>query len=88
MLKHSHKKRDDSLETRAVLLIFSLELEISGVGVENGDVCEELCGENNFEAVLATFCCYDHGVKLSEAVQKIVTDQKEYHKCSLCVVIY
>ena len=26
---HSHKKRKDSLETRAILLIFSLELEIS-----------------------------------------------------------
>ena len=35
MLKHSHKKRDDSLETGAVLLIFSLEPGISRVGVEN-----------------------------------------------------
>ena len=26
-IEHSHKKRKDSLETRAVLLIFSLELE-------------------------------------------------------------
>ena len=32
--KHSHKKRKDSLETRAVLLIFFLELEISGVAVQ------------------------------------------------------
>ena len=32
---HSHKKRKDSLETRAVLLIFSLELEISGVAVQS-----------------------------------------------------
>ena len=31
---HSHKKRQDSLETRAVLLIFSLELKISGVAVQ------------------------------------------------------
>ena len=31
---HSHKKREDSLETRAVLLIFSPELEISGVAVQ------------------------------------------------------
>ena len=29
-LQHSHKKRKDSLETRAVLLVFWLELEISG----------------------------------------------------------
>ena len=31
---HNHKKRKDSLETRAVLLIFLLELEISGVAVQ------------------------------------------------------
>ena len=31
---HSHKKRKDSLETRAVFLIFSLELEISGVAIQ------------------------------------------------------
>ena len=34
VLYHSHKKRKDSLETPAVLLIFSLELEISGVAVQ------------------------------------------------------
>ena len=33
-LQHSHKKRKDSLETRAVLLVFWLELEISGVAVQ------------------------------------------------------
>ena len=31
---HSHKKRKDSLEARAVLLILSLGLEISGVAVQ------------------------------------------------------
>ena len=31
-LNHSHKKRKDSIETRAVRLIFSLKLEISGGG--------------------------------------------------------
>ena len=34
-LKHSHKKRKDSLETRAVLLIFPLEIEISGEAVQS-----------------------------------------------------
>ena len=34
VLYHSHKKRKDSLETQAILLIFSLELEISGVAVQ------------------------------------------------------
>ena len=43
--------------------------------------------ENEFEAVLDSFCCYDHGAKASEAVQKIATDQKEYRKCFLCVII-
>ena len=28
---------------------------------------EELLSENDFEVVLATFCCYDHGAKVSEA---------------------
>ena len=54
---------------------------------KNGDFSEELLSENDFETVLATFCCYDHGAKASEAVQKIATDQKEYRKCSLCVII-
>ena len=91
---HSHKKRKDSLETPAVMLIFSLALEISRVSVqrihlnsENGSFCMELPSENYFEAVLATFCCYDYGAKAPEAVQKIATDQKEYRKCSSCVII-
>ena len=32
--EHSHKKRKGSLETRAVLLVFSLGLKISGVVVQ------------------------------------------------------
>ena len=54
---------------------------------KNGGFCEELISENGFEAVLSTFCCYDHGTNASEAVQKIATDQKEYPKCSLCTII-
>ena len=34
-IKHSYKKRKDSLETRAVMLILSLELKISGVDVHS-----------------------------------------------------
>ena len=59
----------------AKLLIFSLEFEILGwlyrayiKTATNGDVCEELLSENDFEAALATFCFYDHGAKASEAV--------------------
>ena len=33
--------------------------------------------------VLADFCCYDHGAKVSEAVKKVFIDQKEYRKCYL-----
>ena len=91
---HSHKKWKDSLEARAVLLLFSLELEISRVAVQsthqsskNGDFCGKLLSENDFENVLATFCCYDHGAKASEAVQKIAIDQKDYRKCSKCIII-
>ena len=43
--------------------------------------------KNDFEANLATFCCYNHRVKVFEEVQKIATDEKEYRKCSLCVII-
>ena len=55
---------------------------------KNGNFWEELLIENDFETVLATFCRYDNGDKASEAVQKIATDQKEYLKCSSCVIIW
>ena len=49
-----------------------LELKYLGVAVQrihktakNGNFCEELLGENNFEAVLANFCCYDYGANAS-----------------------
>ena len=37
--------------------------------------------------ILASFCCYDYGANASEAVLKIATDQKVYHKCSLYVIV-
>ena len=64
---HSYKKQKNSLETQVILLIFSLELEISGVTVQNKEYiktaktvtfCEKLPSENDLEAVLANFCCY------------------------------
>ena len=70
------------------MLIFLLELEISVSGVavqrihlkivKNGSFCEELLSENDFEAVLANFCCYDYGANASEAVQKISTRTLEW----------
>ena len=53
---------------------------------KNVDFCEKLLSENVFETVLATLCCSDHGAKACEAVQKIATDQKDYRKCSSCVI--
>ena len=46
-----------------------------------------MLSENGFEAVLATFYCYDYGANFSEAVQKIDADQKYYHKFSSCVIV-
>ena len=70
--------------------MFLLKLEISGVTVQRKHqnskkwcLCEELLSENDFEAVLDTFRCYDYGSNASGIVQKIAADQKDYHKCSL-----
>ena len=38
---------------------------------KNGGFFEELLSENDFEAVLVNFCCYEYGANTSEAVQKI-----------------
>ena len=37
----------------------------------SGGFCEGLLSENDFEAVLFNFCCYEYGANASEAVQKI-----------------
>ena len=50
--------------------------------------CGELLSENDFKVVLATSCCNDDGANISEAVQKIATDQKDLHKCSSCVIVW
>ena len=36
---------------------------------KNGGFCEELLSENDFEAVLVNFCCYEY-IIVPEAVQK------------------
>ena len=38
---------------------------------KNGGFCEELLSENDFEAVLVNFYCYEYGANASEAVQNI-----------------
>ena len=76
------------------MLVFSFEIEIYGVAVQRIHqnnkkcwLCEELLSENDFEAVLATLCCYDYGANASGAVQKIVANQKDYHKSSSFVIV-
>ena len=44
--------------------------------------------ENDFQAVLANFCCYDYGANASEAVEKIATNQKDYRRCFFGVKVY
>ena len=76
------------METLAVLLIFSLELEISGVAVQRiHENSERWLSQNDVDAVLATFFCYDYGANASEALQKIATDQKDYPKSSSCIIV-
>ena len=74
---HSHEKRKDSLETRVEYIKTA----------KNGGFSEQLLSEKDFEAALATFCCYDSGANAYEAVQKIASDKKHYHKCSSCVIV-
>ena len=88
ILQHSHKKRKDSLETRAVLLVYWLQLESSGVAVQE-------IHRNSEKTVLTVriffffiFRCYCYSAKASEAVVKIATNEKDYHKCSLCVIVW
>ena len=47
---------------------------------------QELLSENNFEAALAFFCCYDYGAYASEAVYKTAIDKKN-DKCCSCVIV-
>ena len=54
---------------------------------KNGSSCQELISENEMEAVLASFCCYDYGANASKAAEKIATNEKDHHKCSLCVIV-
>ena len=46
-----------------------------------------LLNENDFKVVLDNFCCYDYDANASEAVKKIAIDQKDFHKCSSCVIV-
>ena len=71
-------------------MIFSINLRYLGCPyreyiktVKNGSFCEEVLSENDFEAVLANFFCYDYGANTSGAVQKINTRTPELYVKSL-----
>ena len=48
---------------------------------------DDFPSENEFGDVLSTFCFHDYGVNSSDAVEKIYTDQKDYRKSYLGVII-
>ena len=52
-------------------LNFSIQKIHQNSKAKAGGSCEELLSENDFEAVLLNFCCYEYGANASEAVQKI-----------------
>ena len=89
-LYHCQKKRKDSLETRPYCRYFRLNLKYLGWSyrenietAKNSAFCEGLVDENDFEVVLAIFCCYKYGESASGKVQKSATDLKDYKKCSV-----
>ena len=89
VLQHSYKKRKNSLEARAVLLVFWLELEISRVTVQeiHRKSKKAACSEDFLFFNFRTYC---YSAKASEAVVKIATDEKDEdrYKCSLCVIVW
>lgn len=40
------------------------------------------------EMTLMLFFSYDYGANVFEAVEKITTYENNYHKCSLCVIVW
>ena len=80
-LYHTQKKRKDSLVIRPYCRYFRLNLKYLGWSYKeyiktrkNSAFCEGLVDENDFEVVLAIFCCYNYGANASGKVQKSATD--------------
>ena len=48
---------------------------------------EDFCCEDNFDAVLVIFCSENYGENTSQAVHKIIIDENDYDKGSLCVLL-
>ena len=43
---------------------------------KTGGFCEDLLSENDFEAILVTFPCYDYGTNVSGAVRRSLQIRK------------
>ena len=43
---------------------------------KTGGLCEDLLSENDFEAILVTFPCYDYGTNVSGAVRRSLQIRK------------
>lgn len=48
---------------------------------------EDFSSRDDLEAVLAIFCSYEYGANVFEEVAKTATDEKDYNKWSLCVIV-
>ena len=46
------------------------------------------CLQWGFSFLFEIFRSYCYSAKVSEAVVKIATDEKDYHKCSLCIIVW
>ena len=76
------------------MLLFSLELEIADEAVQEMHQNKKnvwfqwqcFCGDDT-HAFLHLFSSNGYGANVSEAVGKIATDEKDYHKYSLCVIV-
>ena len=89
-LQHSHKKRKDSLETRVLLFVFLLELEISGKHMSYRKYIKTV---KKVFAVrifffLFSFSVFIASAKASKAIVKISTEEKDYRKCFLCILVW
>ena len=76
---HSHKKQKDSPETQVTFVdILAWSWNILGGRTENTSKQQKMV-VFDFEAVLASFCCYYCGANASEVVHKISTGTLELH---------
>ena len=79
------------METQAILLIF---LHFWSVCTGNTSKQQKIAAfsldvlsGDSFEAVLAIFYSYDYCATASEGVEKIITNEKDCRKCSVCMIV-